>query len=191
MSAATVEHVEHDKSPEELVAQWRPWIIRKCGEILGPQTWLWDDAEQEAMLRFWQRIDAGLPLPIALHSAKQAIIDVARGRRMTGSISHGGHVDTHNKAVSLVRKSGTAAEEYVFEPPAPAAEQAFRQVEVTDALEGALATLPARWADPIRAVYIDGDTMQAVATREGVSHAAVSHRIKKGMAALREHLGEP
>lgn len=179
MSAAT----------EAVVAQWRPWIIRKTGEILDAQYSLYDDAQQEAMIRFWTRIEEGHPIPIALHAAKQAIIDVARGRRPTGSDAGKGHAAIANRTTSLVRK-GTIGEEYEIEPPEPAAEQAYRQVETIDALEGALALLPDNQAVPIRAVYLEGMTAEDYAKIEGVSGQAVRYRIKKGMATMREHLSE-
>lgn len=142
-----------------------------------------EDAEQEAMLAAWERLAGGRSHGIAVHAAKQAAIDVGRGRRMTGSKS--GKVIT--KTTPLTR-AGEAGEEYIVEPVDETAEAAFEAIDARASLETLLAPLD----DEQRSLvlrHLSGETTRQIAPSLGISHQAVSGRVIKALTVLRQSLG--
>jgi RNA polymerase sigma factor (sigma-70 family) len=150
-------------------------------ERVGSQAWLYDDALQEARIRAWQRLDGGHSIGIAVHAAKQAVIDVCLGKRMTGSKQAGVPI-TRTLPLTL---EGPSGEEFVVEPADPAADADFEAVEEDG--EALLASLLAPLSDAERRAVLgsmEGLTTVEIAAREGVTHQGVSHRLKRARQKL-------
>lgn len=142
-----------------------------------------EDAQQEAMLRAWERLRDGHSHGIAIHAAKQAAIDVARGGRMTGSKASGKAI---TRTVPLTRDS-EGGEEYVLEPADPGAERAYDAI----AQEAALASLLGPLSDDQRSVvllWLGGRTTSEIAGIVGITRQGVDHRLNRALTILRRAL---
>lgn len=168
---------------EATLEEIRPLVRLIVWERIGKQHWLADDAEQEAMVRAWQRLDEGHSIGIAIHAAKQAVIDVVRGRRATGSKRGGGVVDTHTKSESIFKETGEG-DAYAYEPPDDKAQAALSQIEARETLRGALNALNDRDRDIVAATYLEGLTQAEVARRHGVTRQAISLRLKAALGIM-------
>ena len=160
-------------------------LILIVNERIGSQSWLFDDALQEARIRAWQRLKQGKPKGIAVYAARQAVIDVLRGGRMTGSKGNPGKVDTYRRTTPIFRDDEDG--EYVYEPEDTSATDAFEQIEAREALRPLLAALPARDRGIVAARYFEDLTQAEVAARYGVTPQAVSQiltRSTRKMAAV-------
>lgn len=164
----------------------RPLIRKIVWERVGVhQSWLIDDAEQEAMIAAWERLDAGHPVGIAVYKARQAVLDVVRGRRATGS-KEAGRVDSHHRAISLVRPGPDGEDSYVIEPADHSSTVEQERFDARDALREALAALPARDREIIHATFYEGLSRAEVGERYGVSHQAISIRLKRAYEKIRD-----
>lgn len=143
-----------------------------------------EDAEQEAMIAAWTRLDQGHSHGIAVHAAKQATVDVARGGRMTGSKAAGVPI---TRTTSLTQPGADGGDEYVIEPADVAAESAYDAIDAKASLETLLAPLePAARSLVLR--HLEGATSREIAPELGISHQAVSARLAKAFAVLRDSL---
>lgn len=150
-------------------------------ERVGSQTWLYDDALQEARIRAWQRLDQGHSVGIAVHAAKQAVIDICLGRRMTGSKQAGVPV-TRTLPLTL---EGPSGDEFTVEPVDLSAEADFEAID-EDAEASLAALLAPLSAGERRAVLgsMEGLTAREIAAHEGVTHQGISHRLKRARQKL-------
>lgn len=185
-----IEKVEHDV--EAVIAQWAPWMISTAGKILEKQTWLHEDAVQEGTIRFWQRLEEGYPVSVSLFAARQAIVDVARGRRPMGSKATGSQVDTHRHAIPWQRKALSASqgnfEEYEQEPADHSAEAAYEAIDTEDVLDQAFALLSPEQLGAVQAIYLDGMGVGEYAKCLGVHRGTVRFRLDRAIKIMREHL---
>lgn len=150
-------------------------------ERVGTQRWLYDDALQEARIRAWTRLEQGHSVGIAVHAAKQAVIDVCVGKRMTGSKQHGVPI---TRTVPLTLE-GPSGDEFTVEPEDISAREAYDLVdEDPDALLASLLSVLSPGERRAVLGTIEGLTAREMATREGISHQGVSHRLKKARAKL-------
>lgn len=138
-----------------------------------------EDAEQEAMLAAWERLRDGKSHGIAVHAAKQAAIDVARGRRMTGSKAAGVVI---TPTVPLTRE-GDTGDEYVVEPADISAETAYDDIDERDALDTLLAPLDADQRSVVL-LWLEGLQRREIAAIVGITHQGVSHRLKRAFGIL-------
>lgn len=174
-----------EQSIEETLEEIRPLLRLIVRERIGAQTWLADDAEQEALLAAWSRLAEGHSIGIAVYKAKQAVIDVVRGRRATGSKrGRGGIIDSHTKSTSIFRQSGEG-DAYVIEPPDDQTEAEFARIDLTETLRPALAALGERDREIVQALYFEDLTQAEVAAKYGISRQAISQRLRKAYAAMR------
>lgn len=140
-----------------------------------------EDAEQEALLAAWERLRDGHSHGIAVHAAKQAALDVALGRRMTGSKAAGVPI---TRTVPLTRPTENGGDTFVVEPADIAAESAYDAIDDQAALDTLLAPLsPASRSLVLR--HLDGETTRQIAPSLGISHQAVSGRLIKAYGILR------
>ena len=142
-----------------------------------------EDAEQEAMLAAWQRLEQGHGYGIAVHGAKQAAIDVGMGKRMTGSRSRGKPI---TRTTSLIQP-GEGGDEYVIEPADAQAESAYDAVDALASLETLLEPLD----DDSRSLVLlrlEGLTTRQIAPSLGISHQAVSGRLNRAFEIIRGSL---
>ena len=144
-------------------------------DYVGNQTWLYDDALQEARIAAWQRLEDGHSTGIAVFAAKQAVIDVVRGRRMTGSKAHAKPI-TRTTALTVTSDSGS--EEYLIEPADQQAADAFDAVDDEAALDWLLSPLSDEQRSVVR-MRLDDLTTREIAAELGISQQAVSLRMKK------------
>jgi DNA-directed RNA polymerase specialized sigma24 family protein len=144
-------------------------------ERVGSQSWMLDDAIQEARIRAWTRLTEGHSIGIAVHAAKQAVIDVVTGKRMTGSKQAGVPI-TRTVPLTL---NGPSGEEFVVEPEDASATAAYDAVEqgAEGSLEAALALLDDGQRSAVLGA-MDGLTRREIAARDGVSHQAVTKRLR-------------
>lgn len=175
--------IRHGRGPEtieEQLEEFGPFIEVLVRERISDQS-LHDDAYQEAMTAAWRRLEEGHPPAIALYKAKQAIIDVARGRSLTGSRKAVQMVKAH---VGPLQVSNGEGEEYVIEPSDDRAEQAYSQIEARQALLTALEPLNEAERTLLWERFAEGRRVREIAADEGVTPQAVSLRVKKILAKI-------
>lgn len=166
---------------EELMPLLRLIVWERCGS----QTWLRDDALQEASLAAWTRLAEGHSPGIAVFKAKQAVVDLLRGGRQTGSKhTHGGRTDSHTRSTSIF-KQGDDGEGYVLEPADESAERAVETIDLRTTLEVALVALPDRDREIVRQIFWEDRTQAEVAKDYGVTPQAISLRLRKSYDVLR------
>ena len=166
---------------DDTLAEIDPLLRLIVRERVGSQTWLYDDALQEARIRAWQRLDSGHSIGIAVHAAKQAVIDVCVGKRMTGSKQAGVPI-TRTLPLTL---EGPSGDEFVVEPADPSADADFEAVD--EDAEALLASLLAPLSPGERRAVLgtmEGLTAREIAANEGVTHQGVSHRLKRARQKL-------
>lgn len=149
-----------------------------------------EDAVQEALIAAWQILDSGRSPALAWSAARQAILDIKRGRSMTGSKRSPGRngVDTHQRYGQplLVLLPG-GEEALVADPPDLRAVQALEAAE-TGALD-AVRRLPPEHRLLVRLLFWEGLTMAEAGRALGISSSAVSDRWQKKIRpVLREAL---
>lgn len=169
---------------DSTLAELDPLLRLIARERVGTQTWLLDDAMQEARIRAWTRLEEGHSIGIAVHAAKQAVLDVVLGRRMTGSKQAGVPI---TRTTSLIQPSPGGEDEYLVEPADPSAETAFDRVLEDE--NARLRYLLEPLSDAQRSAVLgrlDGLTTREIAKREGVSHQAISLRLMKARQILGE-----
>lgn len=158
-------------------------LYQIAGERTAHRPGLFEDALQEALIAAWLRLDEGKSIGIAVHNAKQAVVDLLRGGRMTGSQQAGIPIGAHHRALPLVVPGGSDSDEYLIEPADPAATDAFDEVDSIDVLRGLLEPL----SDDQRSLVLSrlaGATTREIASEQGVSHQAISLRLKRVREAL-------
>lgn len=162
---------------EATLAELDPLLRLIARERVGKQSWLLDDAMQEARIRAWTRLEEGHSIGIAVHAAKQAVLDVVLGRRMTGSKQAGVPI---TRTTSLIQSTPDGEDDYLVEPADPSSEAAFD--EVVEDENATLDALLQPLSDAQRSAVLgrlEGLTTREIGEREGVSHQAISLRIKK------------
>lgn len=160
------------------------------------QPWLFDDALQEARIGAWQRLEEGKSPGIAVHKARQAAMDVVRGRRMTGSkASQGGdsasRVNTFAMADSISRV-GSDGEEWELELKS-LVDTAYRQlveVEERAMLRTALKVLGAREQRIVWMRFYEGLPPREIGEREGITRQRVEQILKAAYPKMRAALEE-
>ena len=163
-----------------------PLIRLITAERVGNQSWLFEDAEQEARIAAWQILEQGHSTKLASFKAKQAVIDALRGGRATGSKdTHGGRVDSHTRARSLIRTTADGSEEYVYEPADHRSAIEQERFEARAALREALGVLSARDREIVHATFYDGLNRAEVAERYGLTHQAISQVLNRAYAKMR------
>lgn len=147
---------------------------------------LFDDALQEARIRAWERLDQGKPKGIAIYAARQAVIDVLRGGRMTGSKEGmSGQVDSHRRTTSIFRQSEDSEyAEYVYEPEDTSATDAFDQIDARETLRPLLGRLTARDRGIVAARFFEDLPQAEIAGRYGVTPQAISLRLRKALTTM-------
>lgn len=168
-------------SIEDTLAEIDPLLKLIVRERIGNQRWLADDALQEARIRAWTRLEEGHSIGIAVHAAKQAVIDVCVGRRMTGSKQHGVPI---TRTIPLTLE-GPSGDEFTVEPEDISAREAYDLVDEDP--EALLASLLAPLSPAERRVVlgtVEGLTARQMAETEGVSHQGISHRLKRAREKL-------
>ena len=173
-------------SVEATLAEIDPLLRIIARERVGTQSWLLDDAIQEARIRAWTRLSEGHSIGIAVHASKQAVLDVVLGRRMTGSKQAGVPI-TRTLPLTL---EGPDGDEFTLEPEDPSATAAYTEVE--ESPEALLDALLAPLRPGERSAVLgtmDGLTAREIAERDGITHQGVSHRLKTARAKL-QHLAE-
>lgn len=153
------------------------WAIAR--EHTREQPWLLEDAHQEAAIAAWQRLEEGHSKGIAIFKVRQAVLDVVRGRRMTGSKESGGIVDSHQKARSIFRTTPDGDEEYVYEPADLTTLDEQERIEARDALRAPLSVLRDDEREIVAAYYFEGLTSAEIAAERGVTPQAVRIRLKR------------
>lgn len=177
--------MEHPVTPVEQLEELRPLLRLIVNERIGSQEWLRDDADQEAMIAAWERLEQGYSPGIAVFKARQAVIDVVRGRRATGSKqAHGGQTDSHTRSSSIFRQT-EEGEEFVFEPADHSAEDALEAAEARMLLSGAMDPLSQRQREIVEAVFWEGLSQEEIAARYGISRQAVSKALNRAYATMR------
>ena len=161
-------------------------LIRLIVNERIPNPSLREDAEQEALLAAWERLRDGHSHGIAVHAAKQATIDVARGGRMTGSKSRGGTGGLITRTTPLIQ-SGDTGDEYVVEPADITAESAYDDIDAEASLDSLLAIL-GNGERRLVLLRLQGLTTREIAPHFGISHQAVSGRLTRAYTAIRLHL---
>lgn len=162
---------------EAILEEIDPLLIMIARERVGNQSWLADDAIQEARIRAWTRLEEGHSIGIAVYAAKQAVLDVVLGRRMTGSKMSGVPI---TRTTSLIQSMPGGDEDFLIEPADPSAEAAFDAVD--DDENATLDELLSRLSDAQRSAVLgrlEGLTTRQIGENEGVSHQAISLRLKK------------
>lgn len=174
-------------TPTEQLAELRPLLRIIARERTATRPWMADDAEQEAMIIAWQRLEAGHPKGFALHAARQAVTDVARGRRPTGAKRPGVPItDGHVSSISIFKS--TEDGEYVYEPEDPAALDAYEAVELASLLSAPLCALGVDEREILRLVFWEGRTQAEVGERFGITGQAISLRLKRIYETLRHQV---
>lgn len=171
-------------SVESTLSEIDPLLRIIARERVGGQSWLLDDAIQEARIRAWQRLKDGYSIGIAVHAAKQAVLDVVLGRRMTGSKQAGVPI---TRTIPLTLE-GPSGDEFTIEPEDASATAAYDAVD--EAPEALLAALLAPLSPGERSALlgvVDGLTTREIADRDGITHQGVSHRLKRAREKL-QHL---
>ncbi len=169
----------------ESIEDIRWQLVRQTGRIVGDQSWLFEDALQEAMLIAWQRLEEGHSVGIAMHAAKQAAIGICRGSRMTGSKSSGrGVVDTYRRAIPLTRQ-GSEGEEFVIEPADHSTQEWIDQLGDLLDLARAMEPLSERDREIIYRRFWEGQDMDEIGKAVGLTHQAVSAVLKRTYPKLR------
>lgn len=166
---------------EATLAEIDPLLCLIARERCAAQTWLVDDAIQEARIRAWTRLEEGHSIGIAVYAAKQAVLDVVLGRRMTGSKQAGVPI---TRTVPLTLE-GPSGDEFTLEPADPAAEAAFAEVDADE--NATLAAILRPLSDGQRSAVLgrlNGLTTREIGANEGVSHQAISLRIQKAVEIL-------
>lgn len=146
-----------------------------------------EDAEQEALLAAWERLRDGHSHGIAVHAAKQATIDIARGGRMTGSKQRNVPVGAHRRAIPLTQPDSDGGDEYVIEPVDISAESAYDDIDAKASLDTLLAPLSDEQRHLVL-LRLEGLTTREIAPHVGVSHQAVSGRLNRAYAVLQASL---
>jgi RNA polymerase sigma factor (sigma-70 family) len=157
------------------------WLI--VNERVGNQTWLLEDAHQEAVIAAWTRLEQGYSIGIAVHKAKQAVIDLLRGGRQTGS-EHARNGATKARVQSIYRP-GDDGDEYVIEPEDPRGADEQDRIDAQDALRRLLSALPAREREMLYLTYWEGLTSDQVGERFGMTGAGVRYLLKRAIERLR------
>ena len=160
---------------EETLTEIDPLLRLIARERVGNQTWLYDDAVQEARIAAWTRLSEGHSIGIAVFKAKQAVIDVVLGYRMTGSKARNVPI---TRTVGLVQSAPDGGEEYLVEPEDIAAADAFDDVVDSAALDWLLSPLTDEQRSLVQ-MRLDDLTTREIASELGISHQAVSQRLTK------------
>lgn len=174
-----------DEEATEILEGIRWQIYRQTAAIVKGQP-IFDDAQQEAMLWAWLRLREGHGIGIAMHKAKQAVLDLARGGRPTGSKMHSA-TDLHRRAISIQRKS-TVGEEYDIEPADHRATAAYDQIDAQQAVLPALSVLRERDREIVQAYFWEGLTMAEIGERLGMTGQGVSFALRRAYGQLREQM---
>lgn len=168
---------------EDIRPQIRAVMLRR----LGNRPWLHDDAEQEATVAAWTRLEEGFPKSIAIYNAAQRVVEIGRGSRPLGSATHRGHVDTHRHTIHLQRCT-TLGEEYEIEPPDHGSEVEVERMLLRDVIEQALSLLSERDAEVVRLFYLDGYSAEQIGPMLDMHPSNVRTVTKRARARLRPHL---
>ena len=166
----------------ETLAGIEALLVLITSERVGGQTWLFDDALQEARIRAWERLRDGHPVGIATYAARQAVIDVLRGSRMTGSKEYAGKGVV--RAEPLVRQ-GSEGDEYAVEPIDLSTEAAIALIEARDALRGLLGALGDVDRRIVTGIYFEGLTQADLGDELGMTRQAISLRLRKALEKMR------
>lgn len=160
---------------EETLTEIDPLLRLIARERVGAQTWLYDDAVQEARIAAWTRLSEGFSIGIAVFKAKQAVIDVCVGSRMTGSKARNVPI---TRTVGLVQQAPDGGDEYLVEPEDIAAADAFDEVVDSAALDWLLSPLTDEQRSLVH-MRLDDLTTREIASELGITHQAVSYRLAK------------
>lgn len=164
-------------------------LYQIAGERIGSQPWLFEDALQEARIAVWQRLEQGHSMGIAVHAAKQAVIDIVRGRRTTGSEMARVPIGAHDKAVSLIQEAPEGGSEWIIEPVDTDSIARLAEIEARDMLSRALAALEPSQRYIVWLHFYEGLTMAEIGKEFGVTSQAISLRLKKIYTTLAPILG--
>lgn len=180
-----------DVDPDRLLDTWKlVWKIAHRSTLSQP--WLFEDAYQEGMLRAWERIEQGHPQHIVNYAAKQAIVDLVTGGRMTGSkLRGGGRTDAARHARSIYRtdKDGDRVE-YVVEPVDGRTAEEQDLIDLRDELRRAMEVLAPHHREILYLFYWEGLEQAAIAARLGIKPQSVSAAILRSYPRLRKALEE-
>lgn len=154
-------------------------------EQVDSQHWLYEDALQEARLRAWERLEEGHPRQIAQYAARQAVIDLVRGGRMTGSKQNRIPIGAHRRALSI----NGLTDDGEYELPLPYVEHEFDQIEDREVVEQLLAVLDDRARQMVVMKHYDEATPAEIAERFGVSRERVRQIIVAAYGKMRREHG--
>ena len=173
----------------------------ELAEMVGPLrgiAWRYDlpdtvaeDAIQEALIAAWKILESGRSPALAWSAARQAILDVKRGRSMTGTKRKPGvnGVDVHERyGTPLVVVLPGGGETLVADPPDLRAVKALEAAE-TGALD-AVRALPPEHRRLVYLLFWEGLTFAEAGKELGISSSTASARWQtKIRPVLREALG--
>lgn len=164
-------------------------LVKIADDHTREQPWLFADAFQEAQIGAWQRLREGYGYGTATHNAKQAVVDVVRGRRMTGSkMKHGGVVDTHRFAEPIFRTSPDGQEQYVYEPPDHSTTDELAGIDARTQLRDAMRALPDREREVVWLVHFEDMSHKDAAALVGISRQAIEQNLARAYGRMRAHL---